>query len=291
MNVIDKTLFFVGRFKTVKQKQVNYTGESKGIVMNNSFPEDRGTPPAILPTFALGATAGLSLIPAVFPVGPHPLSAFVFSAPALGLPAASWGAAHLMDRKVNYIEKQVPMTEAEELAMMTPIEKAHWEIDQALKKWQTIRQKQGANLKMLDDQKVLLEKDITRLEASLQNSNSFEREQFTLQLAAKQESLNEMKGLAELSIKMKETMEAKIKLKEASLYAAKEKLAMMTVRQEVLNMHQQLQGMNQEDGQADAMHPVLLDVEKQKVQLEGIMASIKTAMDVDAVLKSVSQEG
>jgi septation ring formation regulator EzrA len=73
-----------------------------------------------------------------------------------------------MDRKVTIVEKQVPMTEAEELAVMTPREKAHWEIDQALEKWQSIRQKQSDNLKWLEDKKSSLQGELAQLESSLQ---------------------------------------------------------------------------------------------------------------------------
>lgn len=291
MNSMDKNLFFAGRFKTVKQKQVDYTGESKGVVMNHSLPDDRGSPPAIVPALASGGVLGVSLISTFFPAGPHPLSFPVALAPVVGLPAASWGAANLMDRKVNYVEKQVPMTEAEELAVMTPLERAHWEIDKALKKWQGVREKYQSNLAQLKAKAETVKNDID----ALQSSQSGEDHYRALKLAAKQNSHKELTDLALVSKKMLQDLDGQIREKEEALIAAKEKLDMMKVREDVLSLHQQLQNGEQatqsETGlkKDAALQPILEDLEKQKIKLEAIMASVQTAMDVDAVLNSMNK--
>jgi hypothetical protein len=287
--VQNRSLAFSGRMKTVSKKKVNYSGESNGILMHHSFKNDHATPPAMLPAVTVGSATGCSLMSTFFPGGPSPLSIPVILGPLLGIPGASWGVAQLMDRKVTIVEKQVPMTEAEELAVMTPREKAHWEIDQALEKWQSIRQKQSDNLKRLEDKKSSLQGELAQLESSLQKMTQDphpDRQQLELKLTAKKASLAEMEALRETSAKMMLTLEGRMKLKEASLYEAKEKLDMMHLRQDVLNLHQQLQGMDPGSDPALSQQPVLLDVEKQKVELEGIMASIQTALSVEESLRS-----
>jgi hypothetical protein len=285
----NQSMLFSGRMKTVKEKSVTSSGESNGCFMNHSDPKDPSCPPGIFPALLTGAGAGISLVNGVLTPEAGLVSLPVFLLPSLGIPATSWGVAQIMDRKVTYLEKKVPMTEAEELAVMTPIEKAHWEIDQALKKWQGVREKYQANLTQLEARLQVVQNELNVLQTAPSDGDHYTG----LKRAAKENTLKELTDLTLVSKKMLQDLDGQIKEKEESLFAAKEKLDMMRIREDVLSLHQQLQTGEQTSQEAQglkkdaALQPILEDLEKQKIKLEAIMASVQTAMDVNAVLNTM----
>jgi hypothetical protein len=316
---------FNGRFKTVKEKDVSYTGESQKFFYRNSGPRYEPAPPFSFPAVMTGIGAGAGII-ALLPT-PAPVSGIVGAVSAgLAVPGGSGATATLMDRRVSYYEKQVPMTPEEEWAVMTPLERANTQVDQALTKWQVVREKHLNKIQDIDktltdiqaalqsllkefepiDQQYQQLKDKSDTEKRLvlkgENWIAFENRvrQLKMRLDAKQRTNAEQQELKTMALNVYQALDGEIVKREQQLYETKESLNLMAQRQSVLEMNKELNAVKSTASSNTDAHPAqslelsnpdtILALEKQKVEIETLMASIKTAMDVDAVLKSVSQD-
>lgn len=302
-------LHFAGRMKTVKEKHVSYSGESNHFFWHNSDGKFNDAPPFALPAVGTGIGVGFSVASSL--PEPIPVTGIIGAVAAgLAMPAGSGLTAAILDRKVTYLEKQLPMTPEEEWAVMSPLEQAHYKVDEALKKWESSRQRHQQNLdtietywKKLDGERQELEHTLERAHRDARANNTdanknHEVNRVTIQLETKTKVCEEQKKLFELAKQMFETLNQEILVHERKLYETKESLEMMSHRNLLLKMHQDIQGVK---GQSQD-NPVLGNVkdeqnkdlemalEKQKIEIESLMASVKTAMDVDAVLKSMSKE-
>lgn len=302
-------LYFAGRMKTVKEKHVSYSGESNHSFWHNSDGKFHDAPPFALPAAGTGIGVGFSVVSSL--PQPIPVTGIIGAVAAgLTMPVGSGVTAAILDRKVTYLEKQVPMTPEEEWAVMSPLEQAHYKVDEALKKWESSRQRHQQNLdiietywKKLDGERQELEQTLERTHRDARANNTdanknHEVNRVTIQLETKTKVCEEQKKLFELAKQMFETLNQEILVHERKLYETKESLEMMSHRNLLLKMHQDIQGVK---GQSQD-NPVLGNVkdeqnkdlemalEKQKIEIESLMASVKTAMDVDAVLKSMSKE-
>jgi hypothetical protein len=302
------TVQFAGRFKSVSEKKVDYSGKSIDFFMKDCSqdPSDPG-PPFALSAVTTGAGVGASIFSSL----PIPTVTGVVGAVLAGLamPVGSGLTAAIMDRKVTYSEKQIPMTPEEEWAVMSPLEQAHFKVDEALKKWESSRQVHQNNLgtietywKKLEQDRHALEQELERVQRNARVKHAdaplnHEINRLTLQLETKTKVCEEQKKLHALAKQMFETLNQEILVHERKLYETKESLEMMSHRNLLLKMHQDIQGVKGQTQESpvlgnlkdDQNKDLAMALEKQKIEIEALMASVKTAMDVDAVLKSMSK--
>jgi hypothetical protein len=303
-----KALYFTGRMKTVKEKHVSYSGESNHSFWNNSGEGGKDPVPFLLPALMTGAGAGCSVASSL--PTPFPVTGIVGAVLAgLAIPVGSGLTAAIMDRKVTYSEKQIPMTPEEEWAVMSPLEQAHFKVDEALKKWESSRQVHQNNLgtietywKKLEQDRHALEQELERVQRNARVKHAdaplnHEINRLTLQLETKTKVCEEQKKLHALAKQMFETLNQEILVHERKLYETKESLEMMSHRNLLLKMHQDIQGVKGQTQESpvlgnlkdDQNKDLAMALEKQKIEIEALMASVKTAMDVDAALKSMSK--
>lgn len=314
---------FKGRFKTVREKHVDYSGRSNQCFWHQS---DRGEPPFVIGAVTTGIGAGAGAF-AMLPT-PVPITGIIGAVSAgLAVPGGSAAAAALIDRRVSYSEKQVAMTPEEEWAVMTPLERANTQVDQALGKWQAVREKHLNKIQEIDKtlQEIqsalnsllkafepinqqyhhIKDKSDTEKQQVLNNENwiAFENRvrQLKMRVDAKQRTQSEQQDLKTIALNVYQALDNEIVKREQQLYETKESLNLMAQRQSVLEMNKELNAVKNTTSSTRDTHPTqplelnqpetILALEKQKVEIETLMASVKTAMDVDAVLKSVSQDG
>lgn len=305
MNPAGGALHFEGRFKTVKQKRVEYT--EKISPKDTEAMIGIGTVSAVtglLPMMAIGHPAAL-----VIPIS----SGF--------LPASLCLGEHIAKhRKVHWEDVQVEMTPEEIEATMTPLEKAQEQVTRGLQKWADLRQ---AHLKKFQHiqhspQELLrelegLRQDVAqkqavweryqaagidedRLEGQPPYQFKLALDQAGLQLVAKEEAFARHQKVVDAALMVYQELDKEIQQREALLYKTQEDLKLLGYQDAIVSMNDQLNAVRKQtpaegvaqgkDGQA-----LQLDLEVQRVKIEALMKSIETAVDVENVLKKVSAKG
>ncbi len=263
-----------GRMKTIKQKQV--------IFDQKAFHDD----------LEAASTAGTLL-----GVGGSTVPPF-FSVVLALFPFAMTPFSYLLRRDVSYKDVQVPMTPEEEIAVMTPLEKAHFQIQQALDNWSRVRQKEAATVQNLKQEVEGYEQDLKALEAEACPDNVDFTEfqsRLKMRIKAREGSVQDQKVLLETAQKMFVALEAEIQKREQNLFEALEKLNIMQRQKSVIALHKQLEKIKGDSAQGTTApeiaesHQLMLEMKKQQIEIEAIMASIQTEMDVEHVLNSVSE--
>ncbi len=231
-----------------------------------------------------GAYNALLVLPSLGPTGASVLGV----AAGIVMPAVSSGGVFFDQRKVTYSDEQVPMTPEEEWAAMTPLEQAHCKINQALEKWQTLRVPYKEQVQTLREAIQQIEREVQQLSRTsstdTDKTNTEASRLETMRLKAKQDVLQEHRQLLVAAEKVYEALDQQILVREEKLIQGQEKLKMMTLQQGVIQMHDQLERVKAaEDADAQA-DPMMFEMEKQRVQIESVMASIQQALDVESVL-------
>ncbi len=312
---------FAGRMKTVSEKKVSYYGESNQCFWQTSDAREKA-PPFVVPALTAGGAACTGMAGSIPAVG---LLGAILA--GLALPAGSGLTAAIVDRKVTFTEKQMPMTPEEEWAVMSPLERANFQVDAALNQWQDVREKHikrideiSATLKTIQDAIETMMKEFEPIDQQYQTLkdkpdeekqrvlqqeswNLFENRhrQLKMRLGSKQGIKTEQDELKAMALRVYQALDTEIIKREQQLYDTRESLNLMAQRQSVLDMNKDLHAVqNTSSSESDvakasqafgSTNPdAVFALEKQKVEIETLMASIKTAMDVDAVLKSVSPE-
>jgi hypothetical protein len=264
---------FEGRMKTVRQKHVTINKK----VLDKDFEEL--------------ANSGLSIAL----LG----SAFTpWASLAIALPTVAFPSIYLKHREVTYKEKQVPMTPEDELAAMTPLERAHFQIQQALDKWSKVRLEQKNTVQKLTQDLESYEQDLQALEKEScpegVDPDEFQS-RLKMRVKARENGAVTQKALLETAQKVFVVLDAEIQKREQNLFEAQEKLNMKQRQQSVIALHKQLTTIKGEQAQSPASadlkeaEQLALEMEKQQVEIEALMTSIQTEMDVDAVLKSMAK--
>jgi hypothetical protein len=269
--------YFQGRFKTVRKKEVNYVpreGHAEMLISGGLSGLASGA----------GAYNGLLAIPSMGPSGVISLGIAAGSV----MPAVSSGAVFSDQRKVQYSEVQVPMTPEEEWAAMTPLEQAHFKINEALEKWQNLRQPHKDQMQALKQAIMQIEEDVHRLTHTPSSGNAEEKRLEGIRLKAKQNVLQEHQQLLSAAEKVYEALDKQILEREEKLIQGQEKLNMMQLQQGVIQMHEQLEKVKVAKETDTQDEPMMFEMEKQRVQIESVMASIQQALDVESVLKNMT---
>lgn len=262
---------FSGRMKTVKQKHVTFNKQEADAAFEN-------------------LTNTGSLISAVGSLF-TPYASLACSLPTIALPSI-----YLQNRTVTYKEIQVPMTPEEELAAMTPLEKAHFQIQQALDNWSKLRQEQKNTIQKLTDDLGSGEQELKALEKETCPKGIDATEfhsRLKMRFKAKESSVQQQSALLETAQKVFEVLDAEIQKREQTLFEAQEKLNMMQRQKSVIALHKQLEKIKGESEKNDPTsnrketEQLALEMEKQQVEIEALMASIQTEMDVNTVLNSL----
>jgi hypothetical protein len=265
---------FSGRMKTVKQKHVAFNKKEADAAFENLM------------------TTGTVISATGSPFIPH--ACFAPLLPFVALPSI-----YLQNRTVSYKDVQVPMTPEEELAAMTPLERAHFQIQQALENWSKVRQEQNNTMQKLTNDLGSCEQELKALERETcpvgLDSNEFQS-RLKMRLKARENSVQQQKALLDTAQKVFVVLDAEIQKREQNLFEAQEKLNMMQRQKSVIALHKQLEKIKGEPAQGNATDGVketdqlALEMEKQQVEIEALMASLQTEMDVEAVLKSVESQ-
>jgi hypothetical protein len=260
--------------KTVKQKHVTFNKQEADATFEN-----------------LANTGSIiSAVGSLF----TPYASLACSLPTIALPSI-----YLQNRNVTYKEIQVPMTPEEELAAMTPLEKAHFQIQQALDKWITVRQEQQQVVQTLTQELASCEKDLQTLEQETCPTGmdfTVFQSRLKMRLKSKEGSVQHQKSLLETAQKVYGVLEAEIQKREQTLFDAQEKLNMMQRQKAVIGLHTQLEKIKGESEKNTLVsdrketEQLALEMEKQQVEIEALMTSIQTEIDVEAVLKTVDSQ-
>jgi hypothetical protein len=116
-----------------------------------------------------------------------------------------------------------------------------------------------------------------------------------MRVKARENGAVTQKALLETAQKVFVVLDAEIQKREQNLFEAQEKLNMKQRQQSVIALHKQLTTIKGEQAQSPASadlkeaEQLALEMEKQQVEIEALMTSIQTEMDVDAVLKSMAK--
>ena len=267
-------LHFAGRMKTVKQKHVTFDKKEADAAFEN-----------------------LANTGSVISVLGSPFTPYACLLPAL--PTIALPSIYLLNRNVTYKEVQVPISPEEELAAMTPLEKAHFQIQQALDNWSKVRQEQNNTIQKLTNDLGSCEQELKALERETcptgLDSTEF-HSRLKMRLKARENSVQQQKALLETAQKVFVVLDSEIQKREQNLFEAQEKLNMMQRQKSVIALHKQLEKIKGESAQGNATDgskeagQLALEMEKQQVEIEALMASLQTEMDVEAVLKSVESQ-
>lgn len=269
---------FEGRFKTVRKKEVHYRpidSEEANLTSLGVF-SGGGS--------GVGSYYGLLANSAISPSGAVVLG-------SLGgaiLPAVSTGFMVAESRKVSYRTETVPYTPEEEWAAMTPLEQAHFKINAALEKWKAIRAPHKEQIQKLKKAIQQVERDVQQLSKAPLKEDSEEKRLESIRLNAKQAVLQEHQQLLSAAEKVYEALDQQILEREEKLIQGQEKLNMMQLQQGVIQMHEQLEKVKVSKETDAQNEPIMFEMEKQRVQIETVMASIQQALDVESVLKNMT---
>lgn len=316
---------FEGRMKTVREKVVTPTHESRNALWGNNRNEQSILVPSVVTAVPVSIAGGGLLVPLLPSVAPE----VVVTGSGVAYLGGVTGWAYAEDfakRKITYVEKQVPMTQEEEWAVMTPLERANVQVDQALSKWQGLRTQHEQNIKEVQQCLQTLQTELTALDNEYQpllatlkslkdkppaeqlkmlkgeSLEGYENKvnQLKIRLDAKHHAQVEQLQLLEMARKVYQNLNGEILLREQKLYETRESLKVMSQRSLVLSMHKDWKGLAGKEGAAGNLAlsgeitahdtaqeaAIMLALEKQKVEIEALMASVQTAMDVESVLKA-----
>lgn len=288
---------FEGRMKTVREKQVKYQYKHRRDLLDSN----RADPPGIVSGLTTAVPAGIGLGAALGQTAPV-LGLLAGTGLGGGLLVGSTGTAYYLDRQVTYVNKQVPMTEAEEWAVMTPLEKGHSQIDKALERWASVRNSHRSKISQIETLLSGIHKEVAELTKRLdaqrlkvhsitQGEERDTENRITIQLSAKSSSQKEHEKLLETANQVFAALDAEILKREEKLLEGKERLNMMQSQQAVLEMHQQLETVRGEGSSEKGTDPLLLELEKQRVQVESVLTSLQTHLDVESTLKAMAKTG
>lgn len=237
------------------------------------------------------------------------------------VPVVAGGASVANAFSIKRREVQVPLTEQEELAIMSPSEKAHRTVDKVLEQ---IKAKRKEQQKLLQQHQRLVEEVIQerndleeRIGVTRPNANqaevgwttgSIERQrretrrrnvitdpeqkrEIELQIQAKEKSILQYQQIAGAAQKAFDALEEKLRHQEAQCYETREKIRMMESSENLLKMQQ-----NVKDAETKALTPdqqrqkesMELEYQKVQVQLEEMSKQLLLNAEVNAVLQTVN---
>lgn len=288
---------FGGRYKTKIERDVTI------------HPVAASAGGSIVGSVGLASIGGSALSGAV---GIAPMAAAAGSMSKI-VPVVAWGVSAANAFSIKRREVQIPLTEQEEMAMMSPSEKAHHAVDKVLEQIKAKRQEQR---QLLNQHKRLVD-EVTREKEELQNSitplsmadrttGTIERmrnqragkitdpEQIRvieLQIQAKEKSILQYEQIANAAQKAFDALEERLRHQEAQCYETREKIRMMESSENLLKMQQ-----NVKDAETKALTPdqqrqkesMELEYQKVQVQLEEMSKQLLLNAEVNAVLQTVS---